>query len=181
MYKLLNEQELRVNEVNVYSGSYLPLWRPGTDYKKCYSANEEMGGGAHLDLVHEIDYVYWLFGCPNKVKSTLRSVSSLEINAIDYAHYNLNYDTFCADITLNYFRKISKREIEILTSEDIWEVNLLSNSVYRNGEEIFKSDQTILDTYEDQMKYFIDLCNEDKVSMNSFEDAIEVMKICLND
>ena len=51
----------------VESGSHMPTWRPGIDYRKTYSANRSMGGGIILDDVHEIDYACWLFGYPADV------------------------------------------------------------------------------------------------------------------
>jgi len=39
----------------VHTGSYLPEWRPLTDYRANYAAREETGGGCILDCIHEID------------------------------------------------------------------------------------------------------------------------------
>ncbi|HPJ68329.1 MAG TPA: Gfo/Idh/MocA family oxidoreductase [Desulfobacteraceae bacterium] len=175
-------KNLVVNEVNVYCGSFLPEWRPGLDFRNVYSSNAEKGGGVHLDLIHELDYVYWLFGKPVSVSSFKSSTSSLGISAIDYANYLLGYNTFSVNIILNYFRKDKKRQIELVCSDDTYTIDLLRNSITNNSEIVFRSEQTIRDTYFRQMEYFIDLVikerNQGKM-MNDIHEAYEVLKICL--
>ena len=43
-------------------GSWLPNWRPDKDYKKSVSARKDLGGGAALELSHEIDMALYLLG-----------------------------------------------------------------------------------------------------------------------
>ena len=43
-------------------GQYLPDWRAGRDYRTTVTAQRRLGGGALLELSHEIDYLRWLFG-----------------------------------------------------------------------------------------------------------------------
>ena len=122
----------RINEVNVYCGSYLPNWRPNVDFRKVYSANKEMGGGVHIDLIHELDYVYWLFGAPIHTQSFFSNKSSLNITAYDYANYLWEYDDFSVSVVLNYYRRDSKRTLEILTDEGTYLVDLLRNNISYN-------------------------------------------------
>ncbi|MBP6754889.1 MAG: Gfo/Idh/MocA family oxidoreductase [Bacteroidia bacterium] len=169
----------RVNEVNVYSGSYLPEWRPNTDYKKNYSVLPEKGGGVHIDLIHEIDYVYWIFGQPLNKSSYFKSKSTLDIKSIDYANYILEYNNFSASIILNYYRRDSKRTLEIVTDNCTYFINLFSNEVYQNNKLIFKSEQKIVDTYENQLRYFIDSIEKKEPYFNTAHDGFEVLKICI--
>lgn len=169
----------QLNEVNIYCGSYLPDWRPNTDFKKVYSSLPELGGGAHLDLIHEIDYAYWLFGKPLNVTRILKNNSSLQIEASDYAVYLLEYKDFCVNIVLNYYRRDSKRKLELVYENNTLEVDLLLNQVSDNNGIIFNSRNKMQDTYISQMKYFIQCLNKKTQTMNTINNAYDVLKICL--
>jgi predicted dehydrogenase len=177
----IETENLRINEVNVYCGSYLPDWRPEKDFKLIYSANASMGGGVHLDLFHELDYITWLFGLPKKSQSILRNVSSLNINAVDYANYILEYDNFTTSIILNYYRKKPKREIEIVFNNETLIIDLINNSIKDDNQKtIFLADNFFLkDTYVAQLNYFITLLTKNEKPFNSLSESINVLKIVL--
>lgn len=168
-----------VNEVNVYCGSYLPDWRPGIDFRTIYSANKEMGGGVHIDLIHELDYVYWLFGNPLKTQTFFSSNSSLDITAFDYANYLWIYEEFSASIILNYFRKDSKRTIEVVTDQGTYNVDLLKNSIELNENVIFISDNKIIDTYSKQIHFFIKNVLRKGEKFNTIAEANTILKLCM--
>lgn len=172
----------KVNEVNIYCGSDLSKWRKDSDYRNSYSAHSDQGGGVHLDLIHEMDYTYWLFGSPEKTQRTLKKNSALEIDSFDYANYLLDYGSFCVNIVLNYYRADVKRSLEVVLENETLYVDLLKNEVrsLTNDKVLFSSHQSILDTYSDQMNYFISKLNETKPYMNAFSEAREVLKICIN-
>lgn len=169
----------RINEVNSYCGSYLPDWRPGTDYRKTYSANKKLGGGVHIDLIHEIDYSYWLFGQPERVNKLFTSNSSLAIDAHDYANYIFQYQGFNVNIVLNYYRRDPKREMEVVFDDHTITVDLLQNSVRRGTTPLFEAEQTIKDTYHAQMLFFMEQVVEKRIQFNTAHEAFEILKICL--
>lgn len=179
--EFLKKNKFQINEVNIYCGSYLPEWRPGVDYRKNYSANKELGGGVQLDLIHELDYCTWLFGFPIKSESIKRSVSSLEIDSFDFAQFSLFYTNFLANITLNYFRRDSKREIEVVTSKETIVVDLISNTLMEKISKkiLFQEKFDISETYELQMKYFIEALKSNVKFINDFDNSIEVLKIAI--
>lgn len=172
----------KVNEVNIYCGSYLPEWRPNVNFKEVYSANLNMGGGVHLDLIHELDYTIWLFGRPRQFRGFHSSNSTLGIDSPDYAHYLLNYPAFSITISLNYYRRDPKRVIELVMEDETLQVDLIKNIITNNRQEILysNSDFTLLDTYFAQLKYFVEKVMHNEVPMNTFEDSLDVLKIALS-
>ena len=153
----IENNQFKINEVNSYCGSFLPNWRPQRDYKKIYSANTSLGGGVHLDLIHEPDYIIYLFGLPTKAFAVTEKISSLDIDSTDYANIRFEYEEFSAQIILNYYRKDTKRTFEIISENDTIEVDFIENKIYceNKKEIIFSSNEDLMNiSYVRQMEYF---------------------------
>lgn len=170
----------RINEVNVYCGSYLPGWRPGTDYRRCYSAIPELGGGVHIDLIHDIDYTCWIFGLPDETLRVFRSVSSLGIRSVDYAGYTLLYPGFTASVVLNYYRRDYRRTMEVVFEDGTWLADLALNRITDSGgKTVYEGEDRIGDTYLPQMEYFMNLVRRGDKAENGIAEAYDILKICL--
>jgi predicted dehydrogenase len=179
----IDNSNKKINEVNVYCGSYLPNWRENNNYTESYSAKKYMGGGVHLDLIHELDYAIWLFGFPLNYNSTKRKVSQLEIDSFDYSLYNLHYKDFNLSIILNYYRISPKREIEIVLEDDILFCDLLNSEIRNSKNEIIFVDDSynINKTYLSQAEYFINNLNSKEPYINNFVESFDILKIALHE
>lgn len=173
----------QINEVSIYCGSYLPEWRPGTDFRSSYSVNSDMGGGVHLDLIHELDYITWIFGPPDIIFGSRRNVSSLGIEASDQAHYQLQYQRFSVYLTLNYFRRDVKREIELVLDDDTVQIDLIKSKIIKkcSNEILLDSYFEMTNTYKSQFEYFINCIDNQVQPMNSFSEGLRTLKIALHE
>lgn len=82
---LAQEAVGQIVAVHVEVGEYLPGWHTYEDYRQMYASRADLGGGAILSQIHELDYVYWLFGPPRRVFALGGHLSSLEIDVEDVA------------------------------------------------------------------------------------------------
>lgn len=60
--------------------SWLPSWRPSHDYRLAYSSRPAEGGVLR-DLIHEIDYLHWLFGPAASVTASVWNTGQLGLAA----------------------------------------------------------------------------------------------------
>ncbi len=74
-----------INEVSIVCGSYLPSWRPGIDYRDSVSASAKLGGGALLELSHEIDYANFLINGLCLESAIIKNSKTLDIEVEDCA------------------------------------------------------------------------------------------------
>ncbi len=95
-------------------GQYLPQWRPGTDYRQCYSARVAEGGGVLRDLSHELDLAQWLCGPLTKVSAIISHNANLDIETEDTADI-LAVGAQCPSVTihLDYQSLFAQRSIII--------------------------------------------------------------------
>ena len=176
----LNLADKRIIEVMVYCGSYLPKWRPGKDYRDTYSARSEMGGGVHLDLIHELDYIFWMFGEPDSIQSNFLKVSDLEINSYDIARYWLVYEKFTVSLILNYYRRDSKRQLEIVFEDITWTIDLVNGTVVDSvGKTLYENKNPISETYRSQMEYFLTGLNKSEEYFNNIFQSSKLLEYAL--
>ena len=166
-------------------GQRLDQWRPGTDYKKSYSANRDQGGGALLDLTHEIDLIQWLTGPINEIYANLATVSDLQMNAEDLVNLTLtNANNAVGQIQLDMLSPVYRRELELVFQKAVlrWDavkgVLIKTNStgmviVHKVSNEFNRNDM-----FMTQMKHFINRISDIGLKPScSIQSGIAVQKI----
>jgi len=174
-------KEMTKNEniilVNAKCGQYLPSWRPNSNYKNCYSAKKEKGGGVLLDLSHEIDYVQWLCGQINEIKSYQVKISDLEINSDDLTILigKTNKDIL-VNISIDYISKNTHRKLLVETFKHTYELDFISNKLVQKNKTGLEEIYSFSNLERNMMfkKMHLDIVNQQK-SICTFNEALEVM------
>ncbi len=125
--RLLDGAVGRVVSLRASVGQYLPEWHPGEDYRENYSAKRAMGGGAILDLVHEIDLARWFLGPVASVQAMAGQLGDLQLDTEDLAEILLGHrERGLSSVHVDYLRRPARRTLEVLGTEGTLEVDLLT-------------------------------------------------------
>lgn len=180
----IDDEELgSIRSFQVYAGSYLPEWRPDRDYRETYSADPELGGGVVLDLIHEIDYTYWLFGDVDSVKAWTGAVSDLGIDTEDLAEIIFEMESGAVGtVHLDYYRPVERRTIEIVGADGVLNGNLVDGSVtiMRDDsveEEIYKFERD--DLFRKQLDIFLSHVQSGTPCKNDLREGKNVLRLAL--
>ena len=160
------------------SSSYLPDWRPGQDYRTTYSAQKALGGGVSIDLIHEWDYLTWLFGMPTECKQLINKVSNLEIDSDDLAIYIGKNDKTTFELHLDYFGRQTQRILDLFTADDTIHCDLIAGTVsyLKKGEAIkLESERNAFQMAE--IAHFFEIINNKTINDSTPEHACQVLKI----
>lgn len=160
------------------SSSYLPEWRPGQDYRQCYSAHRDMGGGVGIDLIHEWDYLTNFFGLPDKCYNIQDKISNLEIDSDDIAIYIAKVGNKTIELHLDYFGRKAARILELYTADDTIKCDILSGFVtYQKKGEciIMDAERNAFQMLE--IEHFFDIINHKIPNDSTAEHAYAVLKL----
>lgn len=187
---LLGEHVIgKILSVRCEIGQYLPSWRPDSDYRQGVSARQELGGGALLELSHELDYLRWILGEVEWVKATLSRQSSLALDVEDTAHLTLGFVPavngyqLIGTVNLDFIRHDTTRLCTAIGENGSLRWNGLTGEValYEAGakewRELFSHPHQRDDSYLAEWQNFIDCVNEHKAPLITGEDGLKVLQI----
>ena len=168
----------------LHSGSYLPGWRPGTDYRENYAARGETGGGCILDCIHEIDLCRWYLGEITGVFCMAGQVSSLEISTEDIAALICRHRSGAiSEIHLDYVQRTYERGCQIVgeSGSIFWdfgkaEVRCYDSTADRWEAFVPPADWQTGEMYVAEMKHFLDCVGSRSPTALTIPAALDVMQ-----
>jgi predicted dehydrogenase len=184
--QLLDEQRLgKVLFAKIHAGSYLPDWRPGTDYRQNYAARAETGGGCILDCIHEIDLARWYLGGMKSVFCWAGHLSSLEIETEDVALLVCRHESGAmSEIHLDYVQRTYERGCQIVGAlgSIFWDFNGKEVRWYDADSkqwtnyaqpEAWETNQM----YVDEMKHFLECLEQKRPTALPIPEAVALMQV----
>lgn len=180
---LIDENRLgKLLDVEVCARSYLPSWRAGKDYRQNVSSKKELGGGALLELSHEIDYCNWVFGGFNSVQASLKNSGTLDVDVEDSvdAIVELKDKNCNLKLHLDFRSKNEERYCKVFCEKGMIHWDYIEEEI-----KIFDFDKGLTtedfagekaNMYKSQMKHFFDVAFESRVSQNQLSEGVEVMR-----
>ena len=177
----------RVIYVDAENGSYLPDWHPEEDYRKSYSSRNALGGGAVLTCLHEIDYLYWLFGDVKEVSAITGKFSDLEIDSEDLSSISLRFkNNIIAEVHLDFFQRPAQRSCKIVGTNGTLFCDFNRNivSLYELKKKRWKEimdlkNYNLNDMYIAEMKQLLSCVRTQKKSINEIDQGLKTLKIGL--
>jgi predicted dehydrogenase len=135
LHSILQEKTIgRILSVRAEVGEYLPNWHTYEDYRHTYASRLDQGGGALLSQIHEMDYLYWLFGMPRRVFALGGHLSSLEIEDVDditetLMEYKMDGGPAIVSLHQDFLQRPGQRTCQVIGDHGKVQVNLAALTV----------------------------------------------------
>lgn len=165
-------------------GQYLPDWRPDSDYRKNVSAQRALGGGALLELSHELDYIQWLFGRIESVYCHARTSGRLQLDVEDTVDALMRtQEGYIVNLHMDFLQRAPVRRCKIVAQNATLEWDILENRVVlrnRGGVDSVLHDDPEYDRnqmYVDELNAFVDMAHGRRAPWVTLEQGIETLRL----
>ncbi len=171
----IEKKRKQIKLVEIVAGQDLREWRK-KDYRTSYSAHRTEGGGVDLDLSHEVDYLLWLFGKSRKNTIYRDHISNLEIDSPDVFKLISTYDSFVAEVTLDYIRKPKTRYLKIFCEdgENLY-YDLTTNTLEIGADKTVITGK-ITDSYKTMLCAFLGIEKNQAHKLCTMKEGLDVLK-----
>lgn len=120
----------RIYSVIAQVGQYLPHWRPDSDYRQSVSAQAALGGGALLELSHELDYLQWFLGPLQLRYACNRQSGLLQLDVEDISELLLeSADRTSCFVHLDFIQQAPSRHCSLIGAKGRIDWDFINNSV----------------------------------------------------
>ena len=186
--RLINQKKIgRVISIQSENGSYLPDWHPNEDYRKGYASDRQLGGGIILTMIHDIDYLYWIFGNPKSIFSVSGKFSDLDISAEDYCSSIIEFkNNITAELHLDFFQRPEFRGCKIKGTKGViyWNSDKNEIRLFKNRKKVWEVVLALKkfqrnEMYIDEIIHFLKCVKNRKQTINNLDEGIKTMKIAL--
>ncbi len=178
----------RLTSVRVEIGEYMPGWHTYEDYRDTYAARKDLGGGALLSQIHEIDYLYWFFGMPRRMFALGGHLSSQEIDVEDSVEALLEMRhegrPLPVSLHMDFVQRPPCRFCKIVGEEGVLFADLVQSTLKRisNAGEIDEAsfpDFDRNDMFVHELDAFFECIEMGKKPLTDLNDAENHLKIVL--
>lgn len=178
----------KIVSVHAEVGENVKNWHKYENYKEMYACKKELGGGVIVTQIHELDYLYYIFGMPKSVYALGGKLSDLEIDVEDVVDILMKYEINCTDVPVvvheDYLQSPTRRGCRIIGTKGKIEIDLIASTFVlydENGNisynEKFEFDRN--DMFMTEMNEFITCIEQGKPSPVSLEEGKKSLKIAM--
>jgi predicted dehydrogenase len=170
-------------------GEDLTRWHPYEDYRNMYASSGNLGGGVVLSQIHEIDYLYSLFGLPEQVFAVGGHWSDLEIDVEDTASilmtFRVGNRSLPVHLHQDYLQWPPNRQCELIgdRGKAVMDLRTPSVTIFKRDNDTpeihtfpdFERNQLFLD----EMRHFLDCVRTRRKPVVDLKDGLQSLKMAL--
>jgi len=185
--RLVEEEAIgKLLSIQAEVGEYMPGFHKYEDYRELYTSKKDLGGGVVLSQIHEIDYLYDLFGMPNKVFAFGGHMSSLEIDVEDTVDILMD-TTFKGtnlpvSLHMDYIQQPPSRNCKIIGEDGKIIMDFVESKVVierSEGKEVHSFVFERNDLFVKEIDHFFDCIFTKQQTIVPIEEGVNSLKIAL--